>query len=31
VVQAKHLENVMWELELTLLESDVAMEAVEAL
>ncbi len=31
VVQAKHLENVMWELELALLESDVAMEAVEAL
>ena len=29
VVQAKHLENVMWELELALLESDVAMEAVE--
>ncbi|MAH17246.1 MAG: signal recognition particle-docking protein FtsY [Euryarchaeota archaeon] len=31
VVQEKHLENVMWELELALLESDVAMEAVEAL
>ena len=31
VVQAKHLENVMWELELALLESDVAIEAVEAL
>ena len=31
VVQAKHLENVMWELELALLESDVALEAVEAL
>ena len=31
VVQAKHLENVMWELELALLESDVAMEVVEAL
>ena len=31
VVQAKHLENVMWELELALLESDSAMEAVEAL
>ena len=31
VVQEKHLENVMWELELALLESDVAMEVVEAL
>ena len=31
VVQDKHLENVMWELELALLESDVAMEVVEAL
>ncbi|MAE56568.1 MAG: signal recognition particle-docking protein FtsY [Euryarchaeota archaeon] len=31
VIQEKHLENVMWELELALLESDVAIEAVEAL
>ena len=31
VIQEKHLENVMWELELALLESDVAMEAVKAL
>ena len=31
VIQEKHLENVMCELELALLESDVAMEVVEAL
>ncbi|MEE3192180.1 MAG: signal recognition particle receptor subunit alpha, partial [Candidatus Thermoplasmatota archaeon] len=31
VIQEKHLENVMWELELALLESDVAMEVVEVL
>jgi len=30
-IKAKHLENVLWELELALLESDVSMEAVEML
>ena len=29
VIREKHLENVMWEMELALLESDVAMEALE--
>ena len=29
VIREKHLDNVMWEMELALLESDVAMEALE--
>ena len=29
VIQEKHLDNVLWEMELALLESDVAMEALE--
>ena len=29
VIREKHLENVLWEMELALLESDVAMEAME--
>jgi len=29
VIREKHLDNVLWEMELALLESDVAMEAVE--
>ena len=29
VIREKHLDNVMWEMELALLESDVALEAVE--
>ena len=29
VIREKHLENVLWEMELALLESDVAMEALE--
>ena len=29
VIREKHLDNVLWEMELALLESDVAMEALE--
>ena len=30
VIRESHLENVLWEMELALLQSDVAMEALEA-
>ena len=29
VIREKHLENVLWEMELALMESDVAVEALE--